>query len=264
MPQINLRIASLNIGRLFHLCPAASIDFLMDNRWDVVLVQDAYRSIVESTEFKARWPIRHFEAMTNHFKKGGLREEVGIGIFTRLPLISRSAHAYVRHLLPVGDLDGISLAPNGNANAKDLNRLRETESRLVLFAELMVGETIVKIGTTHGPYRPGGMVDDILRQEMCRFIDIVSLQPGDLVIAGDFNTARDGEIYRTFVDAGLRDCMPREIKNTIDWKVRGKEGCPDLVLDGVYTKGESLRVSNVQVHPGVSDHYGLSFTVTNK
>jgi hypothetical protein len=261
MPDL-LHVVTLDVGRLFHSRPAKSVEFLLRPEWDVVLVQDVYRSVVESDEFRRRFPVGLFEPMTNHYKRGGLREYVGIYLGTHKPVIAKYAKAYVRHLLPVGDLDGIKLGPDGNARADDLGRVRKSECRLVLLAELIVGNTTITVGTTHGSYRPAGRVDDDLRKEMAGFADIVMKNPQDSVVAGNFSVARGkSEIYDMFLKAGLRDRLPPEITNTIDREAHEMKG-PDLVVDGIYAKGDSLHVANVALHGGVADHFGISFEVS--
>ena len=257
-----IRVGSLDVGRLFHSRPARSVEFLLDPRWDVILVQNTYRDLVENKAFRGEWPVRHWGPMTNHFKRGNVREQVGIAICSRLPIMSLSAHAFVRHLMPVGDLDGVKLDAYGCADTDDLQLVRQTESRLVLFAEVIKDDAIIKVATVHGSWRPGGKVDDSLRADVVRMIDIVNKQ-GDLVVAGNFSAARGYEVYDTFLRSGWHDCLPVVYDNTLDYEGRGKAG-PPLAVDGIYTTGGSLKVTGVELHWGVSDHCGITFEVNKE
>jgi hypothetical protein len=255
----NIKVMTLNVGRLFHSYPTACVDFLLKPEWDAACLQDLPRYVVDDARFRERWPVRHFVPMTNHFMRGGLRVHVGIGIFSGFPFVSTSAHAYVGQLLPVRDLDGVEVDSEGNARPTDLARLRETESRVAVFAEIKARGARFKIGTTHAPWVPRGQTDDHQRASARDMLSIIQSQ-GPLVIAGDFNAARGGEIYRLLTTEGrLEDCVPPEVVKTRDF---GSEpNAPNLVVDYFFKNGDADLVSDVKVHSGVSDHYALSALV---
>jgi endonuclease/exonuclease/phosphatase family metal-dependent hydrolase len=258
----SLKVMTLNVGRLFHSYPAACIEFVLRPEWDMICLQDLPRYVVDDPRFKARWPVRHYVPMANHFMRGNIRVHVGIGIFSMLPFLSASAHAYWGHLSPVLDLDGVQVDVEGNASPTDLARLRETESRLAIFVEIDARKVPFKIGTTLGPWTPSGQVDEHQRAAIQSLISIVQTQ-GSLVMAGDFNAARGGEIYGmlTRQDA-LVDCIPSEIIKTRDFGPAADK--PNLVVDYFLKRGEIYQVSGVATYFGVSDHCALSATITRK
>jgi len=254
-----IKIASLNVGRLFHNNPKGSLGLLMSSEWDVICLQDVPSYVIEKPEFGRRWPVQHFAPMTKHLM-GGARVPVGIGIFSTHPFQSTSAHAYVGNVLPVLDLDGVTVSSAGNAAPHDLTLVRATESRLAIFAEVAVGEVVFKIGTTHGVWVPGGKVDDHQRKSMARLHEIMQDQ-GGMVMMGDFNATRGGEIY-DLIARGFIDCIPYTFKNSVDWVNRGKEGGPDLLVDHVFTdRFATYGVENVRLQFGVSDHAAIFATI---
>ena len=260
---MKLKIASLNVGRFYDTPDSLSaVRFLTDPLLDAVCIQGLPEFVVRDEQFRKRWPVGHFAPMTNHFMQGGVRVPVGIGIFSReLPFVSLTTAAYVGNVLPVSDLDpaAVTIGPDGNASAEDAVLLEKCESRLAIFATVQAGKSPLTIGTTHGPWRPGGVVDYSLRQAMRKFVGIVASQRGDLVLAGDFNIERNSEIYHGFLQSGLRDRIPPEVVNTIDWNNRGTQG-PDLVVDYIFTRGDA-GVSDVELHFGLSKHAAISAVV---
>ena len=262
----SIKIVTLNIGRGFPGLEK-SIGFLGTCGADVLCIQDIRQDHVDRLP-DIFGPSRHFVAMTNHLIEGR-RVPVGIGIFSKHPFVSTSAHAFWGSVSPVKDLEGVTIGAGGNANAHDLDVVRSTESRLVIFADVKVGDSTFRIGTLHGVWVPGGKVDDHQRRCMDNLRLIMDNQFGiPLVLAGDFNAARGGEIYQMLVRKDhayydlFDDVVPDTIVNTVDWQNRGKPGGPDLVVDYIL-KNDGLTVRDVEVHFGVSDHAALTATVSS-
>jgi len=248
----------LNIGRGFPGLDK-SLSFLKSQPWDIACLQDVRETHVPMIA-KIFPGAQYFVPMSRHLIDG-VRVPVGIGIFSRnLPFLTVSAHAYVGDVLPVHDLEGVEIGHDGASAPHDLEKVRATESRLVIFAVVEVNGFRFRIGTTHGVWVPEGKPDDHQRRCMKKFSSIVYNEYPS-IIAGDLNAARGGEIYdKIFSSARLHDCVPSEISNTVDWVNRGKSG-PDLVVDYFLTSGLVYDVSSVEAHFGVSDHAALTAEV---
>ncbi len=260
MQQQTLKMVSLNMGRGFPGFDRMR-KFLEEQQADVLLLQDLRGDHVSL--FPAVFgPSAHFVPMGRHYFVGGIGwVPVGIGIFSKHPFLSTSAHAYVGALQPVQNLDGWAHDGKGGSYATDLNRLRATEARIAAFADVSVhGCLSVRVGTTHGVWTPGGNVDDHQRRSMRILRSIMEERMIDgAVMAGDFNAAAGGLIQAMLADSRFYTYrMPPDITNTVDWVVRGRAG-PHLVVDQIYAA--HLDVAGVQTHAGVSDHMALSFTV---
>ncbi|HEU5115002.1 MAG TPA: endonuclease/exonuclease/phosphatase family protein [Candidatus Paceibacterota bacterium] len=268
MPSI--KIVTLNVGRGF---PGfmSTLEFLDACMADVYCLQDLRREHIRYFDEFMNVIGEHFVPMTAHIfpkAEGEFSDDVGIGIFAAgNSLISTSAHAYWGSVSPVWEIGGVEYGPGGNARPVDLEAVRRTESRLVAFAEIEKGGHVFKIGTTHGVWVPGGKADDHQRKCMRKCRDILAREPGPFIVAGDWNAARGGEIYDMLTEdeigsAGLVDCTPVAIENTVDWTKRGKQG-PNLVVDYILAKGSPLyEVTDVEAHFGVSDHAAITATVS--
>lgn len=260
MPSI--KVVTLNIGRGFPKCGIEkAFEFLSNDEWDIACIQDMWETDTE--DLMELFPTAQIFAPMAKHPRGCTMVPVGIGIFSRnLPLKSTSVYAYVGNVSPVLDLNGVEVDAFNNAYPKDLKRVRETESRLAVFVEVRVGNLFYfKVGTTHGTWVPKGITDDQQRESMSRLAGIMRSQEYGFVMAGDFNAPREGEIYKTLIsEANVADCVPRHITNSIDWKVRGKEG-PDILVDYFFARAPYL-VTDVEAHFGISDHAALSATVS--
>ncbi|MFA6601258.1 MAG: endonuclease/exonuclease/phosphatase family protein [Candidatus Paceibacterota bacterium] len=255
-----LRVVTLNVGRgLKHL--DRTVEFLNTCDADVLCLQDVQERHLGA--LVGAYPTRHFVPMCRHLVAGGHREPVGIGIFSRFPFQAISAHAYVGSVLPVHDLQGVEVDAEGNSRNHDLALVRATESRLALFVEIELGGEIFKIGTTHGTWVPGGKTDDHQKESMMRFAQIAVGQ-GPMVLAGDLNAGRGGEIYEMLTAKGLQDCVPARINNTLDPDLHPLKGRVEVVSDYFLGFGDAYQVSDVQVTFSVSDHGALSGTVSLK
>lgn len=261
-----IKLVSLNMGRGLPGLEGM-LKFLQETDWDVACIQDVREThIMDNVTIFGE--SRHFVPMTRHLF-GGVRENVGIGIFSRKhSFVSTSAHAFWGDVSPVKDLKGVTFDANGNATPHNLEEVRSSESRLAVFADLKVGDHVFRIGTLHGVWVPAGKTDNHQRLYMGRLRQIMNrMIHTPFVLAGDFNAARGGEIYNMLVHEDptlpeqIEDAFPGDIPNTIDWKNRGKVSGPDLVVDYIL-KNQGLSVSDVKVHFGVSDHAAITATIS--
>lgn len=265
-----IKVVSLNCGRgLKHLDETRK--FIQGCGADVICLQDvAACHIPEDAELggpDTLLPVgfysRHFYAMTNHVIKGGKRTHVGVGIFSRYPMVSVMAEAYLGNLLPVLDLKGIDVDPDtGETTNHRIAEVRATESRIFLAAGISVQGDIFNVGTTHGTWVKGGVADDCQLESMRKLSQIVLHQASPLVVAGDFNPDKDGKILKILLDV-FRNQMPDGINNTLDPSNHSLKGKFPVLADFFFTRRKDglYEVSDVEVHFGVSDHGAISATV---
>ncbi len=267
----SIKVVSLNCGRgLKHL--EATRKFLHECDADVICLQDvALRHIPEGVELggpDTLLPVgfhsRHFYAMTNHIVKGGERTHVGVGIFSKYPMRSVTAEAYLGNLLPVLDLQGIDVDPvTGDTTNHRIAEVRATESRILLTAGIDVEGQVFHIGTTHGTWVKGGVADDVQLYSMAELSCIIKSYPSPLVMVGDFNPDKDGKVMSILTQL-MVSRMPEEINNTLDPVNHALKGKFPVMADFFFTRKTeyAYTVSGVQVHFGVSDHGAISATVT--
>ncbi|MEK7645429.1 MAG: endonuclease/exonuclease/phosphatase family protein [Patescibacteria group bacterium] len=259
MQRQQFKLITLNVGRGLSGIDRI-ITFLREQQADVLCLQDISADHIAS--FPGVFgPSMHFVPMCRHHFRGLGHVPVGVGIFSRFPLASTSAHAYVGNIQPVLDIDGVTYGENGAAAPTDLDLVRKTESRVAVFANVQLPDNVqVRVGTTHGVWTPGGKADEHQRKatRLLRNCMNEQLIDGGL-IAGDFNAATGGEIYGIIAGSEhYQSVMPGSITNTVDWEVRGKKG-PELVVDHVFAA--HVAVPEVAAHFGVSDHAALSAIV---
>ncbi|MAF35457.1 hypothetical protein CMO91_06470 [Candidatus Woesearchaeota archaeon] len=134
----------------------------------------------------------------------------------------------------------------------------KTMHRGIVVVEVEKGNQTFTIGTTHFTWTGDGQPDDQQRADLKALLKLLEKYP-NLVIAGDFNAPRPGEIADELAKH-LTDNIPPEIDNSLDPKLHRKPGLKRMV-DFVWSKGNH-KVTNVQMHEGLSDHQGISTTLS--
>lgn len=256
-----IKLVSLNVGRLLSERTEQNLRSLADKTFvpDVVVLQDMpFRSL----PLLERWPHIAFGVMTNHLING-VRTPVGIAIASGYFITDVTHHTYWGNGV-FKNLQGV--------NDKNERHLGELSDRMVEESEdrLVVCATIVKLGvkyhiaTTHGMWVRGGVPNDVQRSSMRRLLEILVSEAavrGSLVLAGDMNFNRGGEIYQMFTEK-LHDCVPPEIKSTLDPDHPASKKGVQVVSDYLLTIGRGYVVSDVHLEFGVSDHAALTATVS--
>ena len=266
MPQKNLTIMSMNVGRMLQPRTRAFIERLAHdpNVPDVLCLQDIpYRDL----SLFERWPYVTFGPMTNHIIGVGeeaKRAVVGIAVASRYFLTDIAHHTYWGDGT-LKDLQGIK--DNQRHLGEESDRLVEaTEDRLVICASVEKEGVGYDLANTHGMWVRGGVTNDVQRQSMKRLRDILAdeaqMRDG-IVLASDLNFGRGGEIYDMFTE-WLADRMPPEIDHTLDPEHPVSKKGIKVVSDHIMSCPEfldSYLVNDVKLHLGVSDHAAISATI---
>ena len=79
------------------------------------------------------------------------------------------------------------------------------------------------------------------------------------VLAGDLNASRDSRVYRE-LSSRYVDHLPKDLESTLD-PVLFRKPELKLVVDHLFSTLD-YRLSNVEVLTGLSDHCGLSATIS--
>lgn len=256
-----IKVGSINLHRLYVPNPNKTRVFTRQGELHVLCVQDAYRHHIEGPGFQKCWTKGEFTDTTLHFAKGGRRAPVGNGVFSRLNVTGRFSEAYLGNLQPVPELlnEAVDLRPNGDARAKNARLLATCESKIASGVKVKVtaGDKPLWIITTHGPWRGDGSINNVLDQAMHKLLKIVLTQHGPLVLVGTSLFDRDDVMYRAFVEhGGLVDCIPRSVKNTIDWTSRGVTDGRDRVTSHILAR--ECNVWAVELHFGLAEHAGIT------
>jgi endonuclease/exonuclease/phosphatase family metal-dependent hydrolase len=232
-----IKLISINIEGTRHL--ERFIPFLQKEKPDVVCMQEVFESSMDRIkealsmggEFIPLADKRTFAAK-NGLESGGID---GSAIFTHLPHTAVKAEFYNdKGELPVWT------SPN-------------SQKRAMLLTTVTKDNQNFTIATTHFTWDPMGGVNDEQREDLKRLLEIVK-KYDNLILCGDFNAPRGGEIFGE-LSKHFKDNIPPEITTTIDQKLHKVKGL-QLVVDGMFSKG-SYSVKNVKVVGGVSDHQAI-------
>ncbi|MEK7093579.1 MAG: endonuclease/exonuclease/phosphatase family protein [Patescibacteria group bacterium] len=243
----SLKLISLNIERSKHL--DVVLPFLEREQPDVVCLQEVLQRDIPRIESVAG-PCVVFQVDDEHPadapEEGVLPE--GNAICTFHSAKSAKAIVYAGNLSapPVVVID---------EHGSPLN----FGNRTLTVVDVEKDSQLFRIATTHFTWTPiGHQADDTQRRDMKALMQ--ALDPlGELVLAGDFNTARGSEIFDAIAQK-YKDNIPPECTTTID-KQFHRAGDLQYVVDGLFSTPGYV-VSDVRLVGGVSDHMAVVATVS--
>ena len=239
----SLTIISLNIERSKHLDLVTAL--LSKQQADVVCLQEIMEEDIE-TMANASGSVSHF------FEPMAMRPDesarpMGIGIFSRLPILRKDIQYYVGEPGVLRDSVQLDESTYNYSN------------RMVLSAEVEKEGVNFRIATTHFTWTPvGDQTDDFQRRDIQALFDVLETL-GEFALLGDFNAARGGEIFTMFASR-YKDNIPTHYTTSIDGSLHRAGALPHMV-DGLFTT-PTYTASNVQLMSGVSDHCAIVATIT--
>lgn len=236
-----MKLISLNIEGDKHLV-ARIFPFLEQERADVLCLQEVFQQdllkIAKTTALSdyVFVPQANISQNNPHLPVKG---DWGLAIFAKE--LSNVQQQYY-----VGQPD---LVPEFFAN-NDPNSM----NRLLLSAVVNVAGQDFQIATTHFTWSGAGEISDLQLQNFKRLEKQLD-QFKDLILCGDFNTPRGGEIFDRLAEK-YQDNVPQDLDTTIDGNMHKSGKDIRLVVDGLFTS-KKYSVSKVKVVSGVSDHMAV-------
>ncbi|NCN07053.1 MAG: endonuclease/exonuclease/phosphatase family protein [Candidatus Pacebacteria bacterium] len=109
------------------------------------------------------------------------------------------------------------------------------------------------VATTHFTWSNAGQATKLQHEDFSRLKPIIESYD-ELILCGDFNVPRGGEIFSKFTEL-LNDNLPEKYTTTIDEKFH-YAGKLDLVVDTIFSTN-NYRVNNCHPINGLSDHMGV-------
>lgn len=265
MPK--LTVMSLNVGRLLQERTRAYLERVSMGTEpipDVMCIQDVPFRDLGMFEWA---PHIAFAPMTNHLING-VRAVVGIAIVSRYFMTDVTYHTTWGDGT-LKDLQGINDKNERHLGAESDQLVEATEDRVAICATIVKDNVRYNIATTHGMWVRGGVVNDVQRKctrELLCVLNVEAWNRKGLVLVGDMNFGRGGEIYQMFINEKFRDCVPLEVDNTLDpdhpAARKGIKVVTDYVMIRPFRDRDVYGISDVRLHPGVSDHCVLSATVS--
>ena len=243
----SLKLISLNIERSKHL--DLVLPFLEREKADVVCLQEVLHRDVPRFE-SVVGPCVAFQIDDEHpadWPDEGVLPE-GNAMWTTHTVHTTSTIVYAGNpsAVPVVVLDERGSPLNfGN--------------RTLVVADIAKGGQLFRIATTHFTWTPvGHQAEDIQRKDLKALMHTLD-SLGELVLTGDFNTARGSEIFDAIAEK-YKDNIPQEYTTTIDKNLH-RAGDLQYVVDGLFST-RAYRVSDVRLVDGVSDHMAVVATVS--
>lgn len=237
--QPSLALACINIERSKHI-PSVTA-FLKSQLPDVVCLQEVVRDDLSDLARQLGYPHSLYASMCLYPEHSTVRP-VGIGILSR--------HRFERtEDVPYAGLGG---GLDISDEVSEEGKYRSNRYSVALATIVAAGETFT-IGTTHFPWTDLARTSDFQR-EACDSL-LRALNGRELVLCGDFNSRRGGEIFGRLAGQWT-DNIPAVYRSSLDPKLH-RAGHLDRMVDGVFST-PAYRVADVRLHTGVSDHCAIT------
>lgn len=239
-----LRLVSVNIERSKHLDRVAP--FIKAHAPDVLCLQELMEHDCEDIA-QAHGSTWHSFVPMSRLLAEHPGSRYGLGVFSRAPVTDHGVRYYVQthETLP-------ETHPHDPAT---FNR----EHRMVLWGDVLAGDEVFRIATTHFTWTSNGAPDETQRRDVAALLSRLD-GLGEFVLCGDFNAPRmrngePGEIFAA-IAARYTDNIPHTYESSIDGSLHRAGPIPYMV-DGLFsTPGYTVR--DVALHTGVSDHCAIT------
>src|SRR3989344_221067 len=239
----SLKLVCLNIEKDRHL--DRIIPFLSEQMPDVFCAQEVYESSIPAIAGALPGSSYVYVPMTGWPKESPPQMQ-GVAIFSRFPVKAQDVRYYVGAPGQVPDSDDNDpLTYNAN-------------NRPLVICDVEKGGDVFRICTTHFTWTPDGQPTDEQRKDMKALLALLD-DAGELVLAGDFNVPRGGELFGMLA-ARYKDNVPSHYTTSIDGDLH-KRGQLNRMVDGIFST-PAYSVSGVEMICGVSDHCALIATVS--
>ena len=240
----SLKLVCLNIEKDRHLDRIAP--FLSEQMPDVFCAQEVYESSIPAIAEALSGSEYVYVPMTGRPKESPPQMQ-GVAIFSRLPVKARDVRYYVGAPGQVPDSDDNDpLTYNAN-------------NRPLVICDIEQDGNVFRICTTHFTWTPDGQPTDEQRKDTKALLALLD-DAGELVLAGDFNVPRGGELFGMLA-ARYKDNVPSHYTTSIDGDLH-KRGQLNRMVDGIFSTPNYV-VSGVEMISGVSDHKALIATISH-
>lgn len=233
-------LISINIERSKHLDRV--IAFITARAPDVVCLQELSADDIPALCAATRLAHAHYVPMAVHPLDG---KTFGVGILARRPFASTG-------LLPYAGVGDGTLAFDRTTPESRLDSCRYAAA----LADIEIGGLRLSLATTHFPWTPDGGSRPFQVTAAARLVAGLGDRP--LVLTGDFNAPRGGEIFATLARRWT-DCIPPQVTTSLD-PLLHRAGPLELMVDGLFLSPH-YRARDVTLSQGVSDHQAISATI---
>ena len=240
----SLKLVCLNIEKDRHLDRV--IPFLSEQMPDVFCAQEVYESSIPVIAEALPDSTYVYVPMTGRPKENTPQMQ-GVAIFSRLPIKTRDVRYYAGTPEKVPDSD--------DNNPSTYN----ASNRPLVTCDVEKDGTIFRICTTHFTWTPDGEATGMQRDDTRTMLKILE-SAGDLILCGDFNVPRGGELFG-MIAAHYKDNVPSHYTTSVDGDLH-RRGQLNRMVDGIFST-PAYTVSDVEMISGVSDHKALVATISH-
>jgi endonuclease/exonuclease/phosphatase family metal-dependent hydrolase len=237
-----LALACINIERSKHLPRVAT--FLRAHPVDVVCLQELVPDDIPMFRDDLGFAHHVYIPMGRFPEPGGLRT-TGVGILARQPFEFT---------------DDIAYAGGGSGSQVVDRTSEETRFRTCRYALALAGirrgGDVYTIATTHFPWTNNARTGDFQRAACDTLLRL--LADRSIVLCGDFNSPRGGEIFGRLAER-WRDNIPDTYASSLDSALHRAPHL-QLMVDGLFSTPD-YDVGEVALHQGVSDHRAITALV---
>ena len=241
-----IRFASINIEGDTHL--DSVISFLKDFKPDVVCFQEIIEASIPLFEQKLGLK-GYFMPVTMHsVKPFDSRSPIGtfgIGLFSKLFVSEISRDYYA---------GGVGDVPRFVEGQMD-----ETVWRALFKGTVSKDNESYVVAGTHFTWTPNGSTSDKQREDLKKLLKIVGRFP-ELILCGDFNAPRGGEIFNTLSEK-YKDNIPPQYLSSLDRELHRIGKQKQLMVDGLFTTPQYI-ATEVKLSEGVSDHMAITALIS--
>lgn len=249
-----IKLVQLNIERSKHI--DLIIPFLKTQNPDVITFQELMER--DLPRLKQELGMEYsFAPMT--IQDGGVQ---GVGIFSKTGFVTESVEQYG------GVFSGEIPTYIHDENDRDLSY--NTSRFTLLTCEIQKDDQVFRVATTHFPVSVGGKTSDFQLKDLHNLLPLLE-KKGELVMAGDLNAPRGGEIFSA-IAGKYKDNIPQDCVMSLDVSLHraGREklennakeiGMKGFMVDGIFST-PGYEVSNVGIHFGLSDHCAFTAEIS--
>jgi endonuclease/exonuclease/phosphatase family metal-dependent hydrolase len=244
-----MRLVSANIEGDLHLDKV--LPFLSRQDADVICLQEVFRD--DLATLADAMHTTQFLPMCLKPNRHGLWSEWGLAIASRPEVLETSQFYYHR--------------PDPGMVRFEESAKRQTVAQGALALRLAVDAAELTVIATHFTWTPDGAPDDTQTTDMDALLHQLSRFAPHL-LCGDFNIPRkQNRLYQNLA-ARYTDHIPQHVASSIYVPLhyaRHKPGVAEklasFMVDYVFSTPGSCKITNVELHGGISDHMAITAEV---
>jgi endonuclease/exonuclease/phosphatase family metal-dependent hydrolase len=228
------------------------VSFLQENLFDILCLQEVTETIFFAIKAACGYTHAVWAPVQDLLKESTDEtfEPLGLAILSNVPPLNVRRNYF------------------GDFALETVLKREEPENREplhnVVHALLLTAECYgVTVATIHAPWTKAGTFTRFQQFAAQRVNVMLSDISGPLLLCGDLNAPRGRGGYEIY-GRDLEDAVPVDVQCSLDATHYGAAGAatsapPQVMVDTIMTR--NLRITDFQVHSGISDHVGFSGTV---